>query len=760
MSTTTPNHDVEDAHSQSPGDTPSGSSGTEQGFGRETRTTMGYALAGIACLAVTGAVELANRPAEIEEFGKVGQEFFPDFGDPTLATALNVSMIDPDQVAAREFSVERQQNDQWVIPSHHNYPADAEDQLAETASSIIGIRRGAMVTRWPADHARFGVVNPKVDSIGVDQVQGIGKRLTLRGEGDAVLADYIIGEQVDGEADQYYVRHPDEDEVYVATLNIDLSTKFKDWIDTDLLNINGSDLVNVALNDYQFDELNSTVTKSDLTTLSRESSTEDWKMDGLDEETSEVDEDAIRDTVNAIADLAITGVRPKQKGLTPELQLDRASLGSQRDLDRLQQDLISRGFLLQPDREAGPDSLKLIAREGELSAAANDGLVYKLYFGRVFTGSQEELEIGLGSGKDDEASKSDDGSSSEKSGDDGGDESSEEGADENASKDDDTADGEEESSDSSDAKPGRYVFVTVTFDKQFLGEELIKPVEPEKPEELTKLEEAAKQADKDASESGEDDSEEKQASDSDNDSEDGDSDDSDAEDSESASEDGEEKESDEDRLETLQMEYRAALEEYAADVEAYDAFQEEITKGKEKAEKLNRRFAQWYYVIEGESYDKLSLSRDDLIKAKEEEEAEGEADPDAGPKTDIPMPDLNAPAVSAPAVSEPKAADSETAPSESDNADAKEDDAAEKSDDSPAESEESSDSKESLESKENSEPDEPAEKDDGEESDDPPKQDESDTDPSEESPASEEDSAEPESSESDAKADEPAKAEE
>ena len=111
-------------------------------LGAETRKTAIYAGAAVACLVVTAVIEFASRPADIAEYGKVGQEFFPSFTDPTLASALNVSAIDADQVEAKEFSVERIENGQWVIPSHHNYPADAEDQLARTASSVIGIKRG------------------------------------------------------------------------------------------------------------------------------------------------------------------------------------------------------------------------------------------------------------------------------------------------------------------------------------------------------------------------------------------------------------------------------------------------------------------------------------------------------------------------------------------------------------------------------------------------------------------------------------------
>ncbi|QDV43732.1 putative FKBP-type peptidyl-prolyl cis-trans isomerase FkpA precursor [Stieleria neptunia] len=539
------------------------------GLADETRRTVLYAAAAILCLLITGMIELATRPAVIAEYGKVGKEFFPEFRDPTLASALNVAVIDPDQVEAKQFSVQRTANGQWVIPSHHNYPADAEDQLARTASSVIGIKRGAMVTRWQADHARYGVVDPKTDTLEVGQVEGVGKRLTLRGEDDSVLADYIIGKQVEDEFDQYYVRHPDEDEVYVATLNIDLSTRFSDWINTDLFDINQTDVVNVSLNDYQFDELKGTVTQREVTTLRRETSLDDWKMDGIDDATEQVKKDAIADTVNAIANLDIVGVRPKQTGLTPDLRLDRDALGSQRDVDRLQSDLLSRGFLLQPDQD-NSDTLKLISREGELASATNDGLVYNLYFGRVFTGSQEELELGFANNPD---------------------QASEDAGDSDSTDDKNESSDENESSDS--GKPGRYVFVTVNFDRQFLGEAPEKPTKPERPEELSAAD----------AETGEATSSESETSEGSEASDDGEASDEQAE---------------ADRLKELREAYDAEMEAHNADLETWQSYQDKIDQGKEKAESLNRRFAQWYYVIAGEDYDKLALSRGDLVEAKEE----------------------------------------------------------------------------------------------------------------------------------------------
>ncbi|MCM2373689.1 DUF4340 domain-containing protein [Aporhodopirellula aestuarii] len=570
------------------------------GLGRETRRTITYAVAGVVCLAITGGVEVVSRPAAIKEYGKVGKAFFPEFKDPTLATALNVQVIDKDQVSAKEFSVERTADGRWVIPSHHNYPADAEEQLARTASSVIGITRGALVSRWASDHARYGVVDPEVDSLSVDQIEGVGKRLTFRGENDSILADYIIGHQVEDEFGQYYVRHPSEDETYIAELNIDLTTKFSDWIDTDLLDINTFDIVHVGLNDYQFDELNATITHRDVTTLSRESSSDDWEMAEI-EENLEVHQDAVRKTINAIAGLEISGVRPKQKGLRPDLQLDREVLRSQRDVDRLQSDLLSRGFLLQPVGGSDPDALKLIAREGELSTATNEGLVYHLYFGRVFTGSQEELEIGLSPSSEADREGKKESQQAEGDAKVSG-EASKDSQDSDQQTDDASVIAEDENEKKRD-KPGRYVFVTVKFDKTYLGDEPQKPTEPEMPSELKEADAKTASDEKDASET---------ASDNENS--------IDAESDESTGEN--------EKLEQIRQDYEQQKSDYEDAVREYESYQEKMKNGQEKAEKLNRRFAQWYYVIPGEDYDDLALTRTDFIKAKvlEEDEEDNEAD--------------------------------------------------------------------------------------------------------------------------------------
>lgn len=618
MSTMSPSQPADDVRTarESAGVTAFG--GWWRSLGRDWQQTLKFLLGATACLALSAAFEYSNRPAEINEFGRVGEEFYPEFTDPTLAASLEVFVFDKDNVVVRDFHVKQAENGRWVIPSHHGYPADAENQLAQTASSVIGIRRGAMVTRWEADHARFGVVNPKQQSLNVEEVEGVGSRIILRTKNDSVLADYIIGEKVDGESGQFYVRHPEEDEVYIASLDIDLSTKFTDWIETDLLDVFSSDFVEVRIHDYSFDELKGSITASEVSTLNRESSADPWTLEGLDAAAEEVDKDAIRETINALADLSIVGVRPRQNGLTSDLKLDRTVLNSQNQVDRLQSDLLTRGFLLQQDEESG--DLKLIAREGELHAATDDGLVYRLHFGRAFAGSEEELEIGFTSnddngpsdGSQDRSSDSsaaavDDASASAA-------DSSEVEQDSAESESTDAAtDGSSESTsdESSDSRPGRYVFVSVDFDESYLGEAPVRPTEPEKPAELA--------AENDAAEAKPEAGNADESSDSDA----GQSSDESAEPSDGESDS-------DDPLNEIRKTYEDAVHKYEQDLKDYEKDLEDrekkIADGKRKAEQLNRRFAEWYYVIPGDDFEKVRVSRADIVKLKEVEDGDGDGD--------------------------------------------------------------------------------------------------------------------------------------
>lgn len=517
-----------------------------------------FAGVAVTCLVITGIVQFVTGPKKIENIGKLGEEFYPDFDDALKVTALDVFAWTEDAVA-QTFRVEQQKNGHWVIPSHHSYPVDAHDQLADTASSVIGIKRGAMVTRWSDEHGKYGVVNPKQESLTASEIDGVGKRISLEDKKGKMLVDFIVGKEVEGRRGEYYVRRPDEDEVYITRLDINLTTKFTDWIESDLFEIQSSNVVSLTANNniFEEDERGLALTEREVTALNRDKSADPWLTEGLDEEKEEINTQGVTEVLNTVSGLGVAGVRPKQPGLTPDLQLDREAIRSERDLQSLQVDLISKGFYLQPASEGDPQDLELLARQGELRVATNAGLVYAMFFGRVFTGSTEELEIGFGDKEEEQADKKKDAKKKD-------DKDADEGDEEEEGDDDDSADDEKNPA-------GRYVFVRVSFDKKYLGEERTEAVEPEMPAELK----AAPAP----------------------------------------------KEGEEDPLKEVRTAYQDAQFKFQNDKRLYTEYVQKIADGIKKADELNARFAEWYYVVSGEEYDKLKLSRADYVQEKKEEGA-------------------------------------------------------------------------------------------------------------------------------------------
>ena len=608
----------------------------------ETRRTQILVSAAAICVLITVLIKLQSAPTSIESQGQIDTAFYPEFEDPTLAQSLGVYAFDVENVEPLSFKVSRTGlNEVWTIPTHHNYPVDAEDRLAETAASVIGITRGALATRWEKEHAKYGVVDPRQDSINVTDVEGVGKRIVIEGEKGNVLADYIIGKQSPDKPGAYYVRTPGDDNVYICDVDIQLSTKFSDWISTDLLDVDSSGVVHLSVETYTFDEQGGQISiePGDELVFSKPNATEKWSTEEIDAETEEVDDVKIRSTIDALASIRIAGVRQKNQGLTPELTFDEEKIQSQSDFQRLQFELLARGYALgQSDED--PQQLRLFSREGEIHVASDDGIVYELYFGRAFTGESGEIEFGGENVVEAETEVETPEVAEAAAGEDRSGEIENDGVTETESE----TEGEESGS------PGRYLFVRARFDESFLGDKPVAPTAPVNPEDANgespdSPDDAESPAEpgnepedntKDSNEEpegcqGEEATKTTETEDSsDDDSSDGDSNDESEDDNPAEDEKADNQEAVESPVESeegddgepvkpfeeLQQEYEAAVGEYEAAMRLYD---ERIREAQEKVDEANKRYALWYYVISGESFDALNLERDDLVKVKGED---------------------------------------------------------------------------------------------------------------------------------------------
>jgi len=450
----------------------------------EMAKSMSWAAAAVL-LAALAFFTAPTRPTP-DEFLDRGEVFFPNFENPNDAKTLEVVEYNEDTAEAVPFKVTFK-GGKWTIPSHYDYPADGKDQLAKAAAGVIGIKKDDFRTDNVADHEACGVVDPLDE--GSTSLKGRGRRITIRGDNDQVLADLIMGKKVEDRPGYRFVRLPDQKRVYVSKVDLDVSNKFQDWINKDVLDVDRYSIDHLVLRDYSIDERTYSVNQRDTVTLDKDDTV--WKADHMPAG-KEVDVMKMDAMLRELDGLSIVGVRPKPEGLSGNLK--RTSSGgisiSQEDLVSLQ----SKGFYFSRDGS-------LLSNEGELQARTKDGVIYTLRFG----------EIVYGTG-------------------------------------DDSTDTDESGDKPSGAGENRYLFVTTSFDAGLFPE-------PPKPANLgfkDKKDDELTDADK--------------------------------------------------KNRDLDAKHRA--------------WEEKVSKGRKESDDLNARFADWYYVIPAASFEKIHLTRKDLLKDK------------------------------------------------------------------------------------------------------------------------------------------------
>lgn len=336
-------------------------------------------IAGAAIL--LGVLAFASTPGRVvpDAFFDVGEPFFPEFTDPEAAATLEVIEFDEETASAMPFKVTNR-NGLWTIPSHHDYPADGAERLANAAADVISVVKDDFRSDNVADHESLGVVDPADETVSV--LQGRGTRVTFRGPDEQVLADLIVGRAVPGRSGLRFVRVPDQKRVYTARFEADISTAFEDWIETNLLDVERDQVQRITLNEYFIDEQTLSVVRRGEFVLDRNEE-DGWDGSPLPEG-REVDAVQVNLLIGAVMNMKIAGVRPKPAGLSGNLrQAFEAGQISQADV----QTLTSRGFY--PTAEGG-----LLSNDGELLVRTSEGVLYTLRFGEIVYGRGDAVAVG------------------------------------------------------------------------------------------------------------------------------------------------------------------------------------------------------------------------------------------------------------------------------------------------------------------------------------------------------------------------------
>ncbi len=532
------------------------------------RTALFVAAAALS-LIVAFAFNPSDDPQNMEELlGTRLNEFEVD-----VAKRLKIVKFDQETASTREFEVAESEG-LWTIPSKQDYPADAARQMGEAVTCLIDREVLRVAGKSAMSHEELGVIDPSTSKLD-SKAEGVGIRVTITDSNDTALADMIIGKAVKEVEGQHYVRNANQDVVYVVNLDPEkLSTKFEDWIEEDLLKLNPQDIRRINIKDYSA-ELQPRLTAGGFQMQVN------WDRRG--EMTLRYDQSESKWIAERLQQRPPKETELVDFELTNDEQLNEDALGELRTAldDLLLVDVERKPSGLSADLKAGSDFLKnqeaginlmergfaplsltpdtppeILSSEGEIICTLQDGVEYVLRFGN--------LQIS----KEGEAKDS-----------------------ENAS--DAKSDAEQTSSDDG---INRYLFVMARFNESILE----KPELAELPE-LPEIEDANGETDtedangetdiKDASESKESDP------------------------GESASTAETSKDAEEQRAALLGA--RKLIEK--ENERRLNEYQENLEAGQQRVSELNKRFADWYYVISNDVYKKIHLSRNQVISKKENE---------------------------------------------------------------------------------------------------------------------------------------------
>jgi hypothetical protein len=344
----------------------------------ETRKTL--AIAGAALLLAMLAWAVSPRRVAPARLQDRGQPFFPAFTDPNAASSLEVVEFDEQTSVARPFKV-LNRDGRWTIPSKGGYPADGRHRLSSIAAALIALRKDDLASESAGDEERCGVLDPLDETLPTPT--GRGTRITVEGQNDRILADVIVGKIVEGRPSLRYVRLPGQKRTYVARVaDLNVSTRFEDWIERNLLQVERDDIDQIVIRSYTVDAKNGRVTNQDMLAL-RKHGKDGWAADGT-APTQRIDAFKVNLLVTRLVDLTIVDVRAKPVGVTTSLTGARVKL-AQADVGELE----SRGFYFAPDG-------RLLANRGEVLVHTVSGLFFALLFGEVASADRRYLFLSVG----------------------------------------------------------------------------------------------------------------------------------------------------------------------------------------------------------------------------------------------------------------------------------------------------------------------------------------------------------------------------
>ena len=534
------------------------------------RKTAGFLGAGLLLLALGWAVQPRFKPATLKP--AVERVLFPELTDAEKAASLEIIRYDDELATLYPFKVIKT-GGVWVLPSHQNYPADAKDQLAAAATELVDLKALDVVTERAADHEVYGVIEPDQEKI-KPGMTGVGQLIEIRDASGSKIARLIIGKEDkqagvgSGSRRLRFVRKAGQDPVYRVELDTSkFTTQFGDWIEKDLLKLTPWDVRSVELDNYTLAAVESDgrlevrQQRSEKMQLSYDDKASSWQLTSLETFPNEDSAESVSEELKNNEEVDSTKLNDLRNALGDLQIIDvaRKPAGLSADLKAAESfvnDVEAVSSLQQRGFLPLPSGA-ILSTEGQTVIGMKDGVEYVLRFGAGTTVTEPGK---AGSGE--------------------------------------VGDAPEESAETA----ARYLLVMAQFNEGLL----------EKPE-LAELPSLPEEDDKDGDSTEQpkdEESEEEKAE------------------KEASSDEKEPAGADVTAADLLKQadEAEAAMQKAIEDrrqVERenrrkQESYDEKVVEGKKRVAELNGRFADWYYIVSDEEFEKIHLNREAVIKAKAE----------------------------------------------------------------------------------------------------------------------------------------------
>ena len=355
---------------------------------------------GIAVVVAGLAFQTRTRSVGVDPPKEIGKALFETFEDPLAAKTMKIVRFDEGLASLKEIEI-KEADGIWTLPSHSGYPADAENKIRDAATPFVDMKVIGVVSDLEGDHVMYGVVAPDPDKSAIGD-QGVGTLVTIKDASGDTLVDLVIGKEY--QEGQYYVRPKNISRVYIVQIDpTTLPVEFDDWINKDLLNVSAFDIDGMTIKDYSFDvvqTLRRPITQFDQRfelQVSDENGT--WVLDQMLEadgdrlveatlgEGEELNQERLNAMKDALDNLEIVDVERKPTGLREDLKADEGFFSDQAGVDSL----VEKG--IYPVELDG--AVELLSTDGEVLVDTKDGVQYVLRFGRVAGVDAEDAEGGL-----------------------------------------------------------------------------------------------------------------------------------------------------------------------------------------------------------------------------------------------------------------------------------------------------------------------------------------------------------------------------